>query len=66
VFPDAVPASGPSQPGSVLDDILKGTPGGAPAPSSSVSPLDQLLNQPPTTTPTPDSDPILERLRRGN
>jgi tripartite ATP-independent transporter DctM subunit len=69
VFPDPVPvATGSGQPGggSVLDDILKGTPSGAPAPTSSDSPLDQLLNQPSANTPAPDSDPILDRLRKGN
>jgi hypothetical protein len=62
VFPDAIPASGPGQPGSVLDDILK-APGSAPAPSG--SPLDQILNQPSADKP-PASDPILDRLLKGN
>jgi hypothetical protein len=61
VFPDAVPTTGPgSQPGSVLDDILKAPAPGAPSTSS--SPLDQLLNQPPSGTP-PGNDPILDRLQ---
>ncbi|MCW5733059.1 MAG: TRAP transporter large permease subunit [Enhydrobacter sp.] len=61
VFPDAVPAvrSDGSQPGSVLDDILK-TPSSRPSPSGSV--LDQLLNQPASNAP-PASDPILDRLQ---
>jgi hypothetical protein len=62
VFPDAVPISGPGQPGSVLDDILKGPSSGAPAPSG--SPLDQLLNQAPDNKP-PADDPILDRLMKG-
>jgi hypothetical protein len=61
VFPDAVPAAG-GQPGSVLDDILKAPPTGAPSPSTSGSPLDQLLNQPPPSTPS-GSDPVLDRLQ---
>jgi tripartite ATP-independent transporter DctM subunit len=70
VFPDSVPApTGSGAPGSVLDDILKGPAGSSPsgdAPSPSASPLDQLLNQAPTNTPPSDSDPILDRLRKGN
>jgi tripartite ATP-independent transporter DctM subunit len=67
VFPDAVPITGPGAPGSVLDEILKGTPGGAPAPTAppSGSPLDQILNQPRAGTPPP-SDPVLDRLMKGN
>jgi TRAP-type mannitol/chloroaromatic compound transport system permease large subunit len=59
VFPDAIPASGPGQPGSVLDDILKAP--STSTPSTSGSPLDQLLNQPATNPPS--SDPILDRLQ---
>jgi tripartite ATP-independent transporter DctM subunit len=67
VFPDAIPASAPGpggQPGSILDDILKGSPpsaGGTPAPGGSA--LDQILNAPPSGAPPSDSDPILDRLR---
>jgi tripartite ATP-independent transporter DctM subunit len=61
VFPDAIPATAPgSQPGSVLDDILKAPAPGTPSTSS--SPLDQLLNQPTPNAPT-GSDPILDRLQ---
>jgi tripartite ATP-independent transporter DctM subunit len=65
VFPSPVAGgSGPQQPGSVLDDILKGMPpGSAPAPSS--SPLDQILNQPPPAS-RPADDPVLDRLLKGN
>jgi hypothetical protein len=65
VFPDAVPAAPGSQPGSVLDDILKGPPTGSPSPSPSTSgsPLDQILNQPPASAPSTGSDPILDRLQ---
>src|SRR5918995_4386267 len=62
VFPDAVPTTTGGQPGSVLDDILKAPPTGAPSPSTSGSPLDQLLNQPAPSTPS-GSDPILDRLQ---
>jgi hypothetical protein len=62
VFPDPVAAVGSTQPGSVFDDIMKGQPGGAPAPSG--SPLDQILGRPPETTPS--SDPVLDRLMKRN
>jgi tripartite ATP-independent transporter DctM subunit len=64
VFPDAVPVSGPSQPGSVVDDILKAPPGTTPAPSG--SPLDQILGQPPADNKPPANDPVLDRLLKGN
>lgn len=61
-FPDPVAIIGGPQPRSVFDDIMRGNPGGAPAPSG--SPLDQLLNQPPATVPA--SDPVLDRLMKRN
>jgi tripartite ATP-independent transporter DctM subunit len=65
VFPDAVPAlaADGAQPGSVLDDILRGTIGDAPALPG--SPLDQILDLP-RAEPQPQGDPILDRLLRGN
>ncbi|MGH8429814.1 MAG: hypothetical protein ACREUF_05365, partial [Solimonas sp.] len=54
VFPDAVPLPAGSQPGSVLDDILKGPPTSA---------------APPTSPPQIDrssGDPLLDRLLKGN
>ena len=63
VFPDSIPMAGSERPGSVLDDLLKTPSGGAPAPSG--SPLDQILNQAPSDKP-PSSDPILDRLMKGN
>jgi hypothetical protein len=67
VFPDSVPITDGSRPGSVLDDILKGPSGSAPAPSGTPggSPLDQILNQRPPDKP-PSGDPVLDRLMQGN
>jgi tripartite ATP-independent transporter DctM subunit len=62
VFPEPIAAVGGSQPGSVLDDILKRPMDNAPAPSA--SPLDQILNQPPAAKPA--EDPVLDRLLKGN
>jgi tripartite ATP-independent transporter DctM subunit len=64
VFPDPVAAVGEPQTRSVFDDIMSGKPAGAPAAPSSGSPLDQLLNQPPAAAPS--SDPVLDRLMKGN
>lgn len=63
VFPGAVPtaAGGPS--GSVLDDILGGPLGGAPA-APPASPLDDLLGQPPAAPQPQGGDPVLDRLMR--
>jgi tripartite ATP-independent transporter DctM subunit len=62
VFPDPVAAVGSPEPGTgtVFDEIMKGQPGGAPAPSG--SPLDQILGRPPEAAPT--SDPVLDRLMK--
>ena len=60
VFPDAAPAAGSGQPGSVIDDLLSAPPGGRP--STSDSPLDQLLDRPASGAPSRD-DPILDRLQ---
>lgn len=64
VFAGPAPAAVGTQPGSILDDILRGNPSDAPAPPSNGSPLDQILSQPSTERP-PQSDPVLDRLLRG-